>query len=122
MMMMMMMMIIIILIIIIIPSGAHIVGTGSDAPKVLELPCAWGYSWATRPQGDINSGDWSSRLGVGRKASDLTLENISCCEVSNRDSRMDLSNTTFITSKDNGNGSYCVNLECSIYAPGRKVA
>jgi hypothetical protein len=57
------------------PSGAHIVGTGSGAR---ELPSAWGYSWATRSQGDINSGDWSSRFGVGRKASDLTLENISC--------------------------------------------
>jgi CRISPR/Cas system type I-B associated protein Csh2 (Cas7 group RAMP superfamily) len=39
-------------------------------------------------------------LGVERKASDLTLENISCCEVSNRDSWMDLSKTTFITSKE----------------------
>jgi hypothetical protein len=61
---------------------------GSGAPEVPELPTAWGYSWVTQHQGDINSEDWSSRLGVGRKASDLTLENISCCEVSNRDSRI----------------------------------
>jgi hypothetical protein len=81
------------------------VGTVSGDPEVHELPTACGYSWATRPQGDLNSGDWSSKLGVGRKASYLTLENISCCEVSNRDSRMVLSKTTFITSKDNENGS-----------------
>jgi hypothetical protein len=81
------------------------VGTGSVAPEVPELPSAWGYSWATRPNGDINSGDWSSRLGVGRKASDLTLENISCCKVSNRDSWMDVSKTTFITPKENEDGS-----------------
>jgi hypothetical protein len=58
------------------------VGRVSGALEVPELPTACGYRWATRPQGDINSGDWSSKLGVGRKASDLTLENISCCEVS----------------------------------------
>jgi hypothetical protein len=40
------------------------VSTGSGAPEVSELPSAWGYSWATQPHGDINSGDWSSRLGV----------------------------------------------------------
>jgi hypothetical protein len=73
------------------------VGTGSGAPEVPELPSAWGYRWASRPHGYINSGDWSSSLGVGRKASDLTLENISFCVVSNRDSWMDLSKTTFIT-------------------------
>jgi len=60
------------------------VGTGSGAPEVPELPSARGYNWATRPQGDINSGDWPSRLGVGRKASDLTLENTSCYEISNK--------------------------------------
>jgi hypothetical protein len=36
------------------------------------------------PQGDINSGDWPSRLGVGRKVSDFTLENTSCYEISNK--------------------------------------
>jgi hypothetical protein len=40
-----------------VPSRAYIVGTGSGAPEVPELPSAWGYSWATRRQGDINSGD-----------------------------------------------------------------
>jgi hypothetical protein len=60
------------------------VGTGSGAPEVPELPTAWGYNWATLPQGDINSGDWPSRLGVGRKASDLILENTSWYEISKR--------------------------------------
>jgi hypothetical protein len=50
------------------PQGSTFVGTGSGAPEVPELPSARGYSRATRPQGDINSGDWSSRLGVGRRA------------------------------------------------------
>jgi hypothetical protein len=50
------------------------VGTGSGTPEVLELPSAWGYYWATRPQRDINSGELSSRLGVGHMASELTLE------------------------------------------------
>jgi hypothetical protein len=81
------------------------VGMGRGTHEVPDLPSACGYSWATWPQGDINSEDWSSRLGVWHKASDLTLENISCCEVSNRDSWMDLSKTTFITFKENENGS-----------------
>jgi hypothetical protein len=50
------------------PQGSTYVGTGSGAPEVPELPSARGYSRATRPQGDINSGDWSSRLGFGRRA------------------------------------------------------
>jgi hypothetical protein len=50
------------------PQGSTFVGTGSGAPEVPELPSALGYSRATRPHGDINSGDWSSRLGVGRRA------------------------------------------------------
>jgi hypothetical protein len=58
------------------PQGPTFVGTGSGAPEVPELPSARGYNWATRPQGDINSGDWPSRMGVGSKASDLTLENL----------------------------------------------
>jgi hypothetical protein len=63
-------------------------------------------------------------LGVGRKASDLTLENISCCEVSNRDSWMDLSKTTFITSKED---DVCDDLKvlkvrnCKELAKDRKV-
>jgi hypothetical protein len=55
---------------------------GSGAPEVPELPSVWGYNWATRPQGDINPGDWRSRLRVGRKASDL--ENTFCYEISNK--------------------------------------
>jgi hypothetical protein len=51
-----------------LPSGVHIVGTGSGAPEVPEPPSARGYSRATRPQGEINSWDLSSRLGVGRRA------------------------------------------------------
>jgi hypothetical protein len=49
-----------------------------------ELHIAWGYNWATWPQGDISSGDWISRLGVGSKASDLALENTSCYEISDK--------------------------------------
>jgi hypothetical protein len=58
------------------PQGPTFVGTGSDTPEVPESPSAWEYNWATRPQGDINSGAWPSMLGVGRKASDLTLEKL----------------------------------------------
>jgi hypothetical protein len=43
--------------------GPTFVGTGSGAPEVPELPSAWVYNWATRPQGGINSGDCPSRLG-----------------------------------------------------------
>jgi hypothetical protein len=60
------------------------VGRGSGAPEVRELPSAWGCDWAVRPQGVINSGDWPSRLGVGCMANVLTLENTSCCEISNK--------------------------------------
>jgi hypothetical protein len=66
------------------PQGPTFVGTGSGAPKVPELHSAQGYNWATRPQGDINYGYWPSRFRVGHKASDLILENTSCCEVSNK--------------------------------------
>jgi hypothetical protein len=66
------------------PQGPTFVGTGSGAPEIPELPSAWGYTWATWPQGDINSGDWPSRLGVGHKASNLTLENTYCYEISNK--------------------------------------
>jgi len=55
---------------------------GSGTPEVPELPSAWGYNWATQPQRDIISGDWPSRLGVGRKASDLTVEKNHCYEIS----------------------------------------
>jgi hypothetical protein len=36
-------------------------------------PGAWGYNWATLSLWDINTGTWSSRLGVGRRADDLAL-------------------------------------------------
>jgi hypothetical protein len=55
------------------PSGAHIVGTGNGNPEVPELPSVQGYSWATLSPGDINTEAWSSRLGVGREADNLTL-------------------------------------------------
>jgi hypothetical protein len=42
---------------------------------------AWGCNWASQSEGDINSGDWPSRLVFGRKASDLTLENIRYYEI-----------------------------------------
>jgi hypothetical protein len=66
------------------PQGTTFVGMGSGAAKVPELSSAWGYNWATQLQADINSGDWPSRLGVGCKASDPTLENTSCYEISNK--------------------------------------
>jgi hypothetical protein len=70
--------------IIVSPQGPTFVGTRSGAPEVPELPSAWGYNWDTRPKVNINSGDWPSRLGLGHKASDLILENISCYEISNK--------------------------------------
>jgi hypothetical protein len=69
------------------PSGAHIVGMGSGSPEVPELTSAWGYNWATHPQGDINSGDWPSRLGVGSKASNLTLEKLNATKSQTRIAR-----------------------------------
>jgi hypothetical protein len=73
------------------PQGPTFVRTGSVTPEVPELPSAYGYNWATRSQGDINSGDWPSRLEVGRKARDLTLENIACYEISDKNRQVDLS-------------------------------
>jgi hypothetical protein len=58
------------------------VGRGSGAPEVRELLSAWGCNWAVQPQGVINSGVWP--LGVGHMANVLTLENTSCCEISNK--------------------------------------
>jgi hypothetical protein len=59
---------------ILLPSlqGPTLVGTGSGTPEVPELPCAWGYSWATLSPGVINTETWSSRLGVGRGANNPT--------------------------------------------------
>jgi hypothetical protein len=37
-------------------------------------PGAWGYNWATLFLRDINTETWSSRLGVERKADNLTLQ------------------------------------------------
>jgi hypothetical protein len=36
-------------------------------------PGAWGYNWATMSLGDINTGTWSFRMGVGRRADGLAL-------------------------------------------------
>jgi hypothetical protein len=55
-------------------SGAHICGYGKWRYRGYWATQCLGYNWATHPQGHINSGDWPSRLGVGRKASDLSLE------------------------------------------------
>jgi hypothetical protein len=33
----------------------------------------WRHNWATPSLGDINTGTWSSRVGVGRKAEDHVL-------------------------------------------------
>jgi hypothetical protein len=60
------------------------VGMGSGIPEVPELLSDWRYNWATRLQGDINSGDWPSRFGGGgvwHKTSDL---------ISNKNSQLDL--------------------------------
>jgi hypothetical protein len=62
------------------PQGVQIEGTGSGAPEVPDPPIARGYSRATRPQGDINSGDWSSRLGVGCRANTSASLKIYCSE------------------------------------------
>jgi hypothetical protein len=43
-----------------------------------------GITGLSGPQVDINSGDRLSRLGVGRKSSDLALENTSFYEISNK--------------------------------------
>jgi hypothetical protein len=42
-----------------VPQGPTFVGMGSGTPEVPELSIAQGYSWASWPQGDVNSGDWS---------------------------------------------------------------
>jgi hypothetical protein len=35
---------------------------------------AWGYNWANLSLGDMNTGTWSTRLGVERKADDSALQ------------------------------------------------
>jgi hypothetical protein len=49
------------------------VGTGNGDPEVPELPSVREYSWATLYPGDINTEAWSSSLGVGHEADNLTL-------------------------------------------------
>jgi hypothetical protein len=100
--------------------GPTFVRTGSGTPEVSQLPRACGYNWATQLQGYINSEDWTSRLEVGRKASDLTLENVYCYEISNKNSRTRLSKTTFTNSKNETWSQYS-NLECTIYALNRQL-
>jgi hypothetical protein len=60
------------------------VGTVRGALEVPELPSVRRYSCVTRPQGDMNYGDWPYRLGVGRKASKLILKNTFYYEISNK--------------------------------------
>jgi hypothetical protein len=50
-----------------IPQGSTFVGTGSDVPEVHELLSAQGIARPPGPRG-TSFGDWSSRLGVGRRA------------------------------------------------------
>jgi hypothetical protein len=52
------------------PQGPTYVGTGNGDP---EVPSVRGYSWATLSLGGINTEAWSSSLGVGREADNLTL-------------------------------------------------
>jgi hypothetical protein len=65
---------------IVSPQGSTIVGTGSGTPEVPDLPSARGKSWATLSPGVINTETWSSRLGVGRGANNLTPYK-NCCYV-----------------------------------------
>jgi hypothetical protein len=58
------------------------VGTGNGDPEVPELPSVRRYSWAILYPGDINTEAWSSRLGVGREADNLTLYKEICWESS----------------------------------------
>jgi hypothetical protein len=48
-----------------LPQGSIYVGTETGIPEVPKLPCAWGYSQATRPQRDtllglvVHFGGWA---------------------------------------------------------------
>jgi hypothetical protein len=48
---------------------------------------AWGYHRATLFLGDINTGMWYSRLGVGRKIEDIVLLKIPSYEIQTRKTR-----------------------------------
>jgi hypothetical protein len=51
--------------------------TSTVALRVVEEtrrePGVWGYNWAILSLGKINTGTWSSRLEVGRKADEIDL-------------------------------------------------
>jgi len=53
-------------------------------PRYLSCPVPGGITGLLSPQGDINSGDWPSRLGIGRNASDLTLEKLTATKSQTR--------------------------------------
>jgi hypothetical protein len=36
-------------------------------------PSAWGYNWATLSLGEMNTGTWPSKLGVGLETDELAL-------------------------------------------------
>jgi hypothetical protein len=62
-----------------IPCGEAGYNTATVALQVVsykamkwERGVSW-YNWATLSLGDINTGAWSSRFGVGRKAEDLAF-------------------------------------------------
>jgi hypothetical protein len=52
--------------------------------RYLSYPVPGGITGLLSPQGDINSGDWPSRLGIGRNASDLTLEKLTATKSQTR--------------------------------------
>jgi hypothetical protein len=47
---------------------------GSSTPEVPELPSARGYNWVTLSLADINTEDWSSKLGVGTRFITLSIK------------------------------------------------
>jgi hypothetical protein len=61
--------------------------------------CLGVYNWVTLSLGDMNTGTWSSRLGIGRKADGPCSVKISyCCEIQKSENRMQ-SGRTFCGSK-----------------------
>jgi hypothetical protein len=48
----------------------------------------WGYTCAILSLGDINTGTWSSRLRVGHKGDNLTLQKMDSCEIQRSETQM----------------------------------
>jgi hypothetical protein len=53
-------------------------------------PYVWEYNWASLSLGDVNTGTWSSRLGVGYKADDLALSKKYCYEIQRTENRINV--------------------------------